>query len=137
MGRWVNTIVFKELYAARYEALCDSRPTAGGGLDPVPTLMSELRNKLDEADEVYRRAIGIDLHAEIALLGRGGLDVNDSTPTYTLTSMEGSFSGLQLVCYMYVGFKRIEPGLDAGFELSREYEKARALRTMRGQAQAE
>jgi hypothetical protein len=61
---------------------------------------------------------------EIAMLGTKGISVNNPDKRYTLKSMEGSFSGLQLVCYQFVGFKRIAPQLDIGFDLSKEYEAA-------------
>lgn len=38
--------------------------------------------------------------------------------------MPGAFSGLHLMCYMFVGFKAIAPDQDIGFDLSREYELA-------------
>ncbi len=63
----------------------------------------------------------------IALLGRQGLDTNDPTPKYSLRSLPGEFTGLQLVSLLYVGFERINPGHDMGFDLSREYETARQL----------
>ena len=61
---------------------------------------------------------------EIAMLGTKGIKVNDPDKRYTLKSIEGTFSGLQLVCYQFVGFKRIAPQLDIGFDLSKEYEAA-------------
>ena len=62
---------------------------------------------------------------EIALLGREGLDVNNPAPKYTMKGLAGQFSGLQLLAYMYVGFKQIQPTLDTGVDFSREYEEAR------------
>jgi hypothetical protein len=44
--------------------------------------------------------------AEIAILGRSGFDVNNPAKRYQVKSMEGDFSGLQLVCYMYVASKQ-------------------------------
>jgi len=38
-----------------------------------------------------------------------------------------AFSALQLICIMYVGFKRIEPGMDIGVELGEEWEMAEKL----------
>lgn len=64
---------------------------------------------------------------EIAMLGRNGLDVNDSEQKYELKSLPGSFSGLHLVCIMYVGFKLFAPEQDIGFDLSKEYAAARTL----------
>jgi tetratricopeptide (TPR) repeat protein len=64
---------------------------------------------------------------EIATLGRNGLDVNDSVQKYRLESVPGSYSGLHLVCLMYVGFKMFAPEQDVGFDLSKEYGAAKAL----------
>jgi hypothetical protein len=58
---------------------------------------------------------------EIAILGRSGFDVNNPAKRYQLKSMQGDFSALQLVCYMYVAFQTIAPGADVGFDLSREF----------------
>ena len=64
---------------------------------------------------------------EITLLGRQGLDMNDPTPKYTLKTLPGQFSGLQLVSYLYVGMKKLAPDADPGIDLAREYEQAQAL----------
>ena len=64
---------------------------------------------------------------EVAMLGRSGLDINDPEAKYHLKSLPGEFSGLQLVALMYVGFKQIAPELDAGIDLSKEYEEANKL----------
>lgn len=64
---------------------------------------------------------------EVAMLGRSGLDINDPEQKYELKSLPGRFSGLQLVALMYTGFKQIAPGLDAGIDLSKEYEQATKL----------
>ena len=64
---------------------------------------------------------------EIAVLGRSGLDVNDPEQKYQLKSLPGSFSGLHLVCLMYVGFKIVAPEQDVGFDLSKEYAVAKDL----------
>ena len=64
---------------------------------------------------------------EIAMLGRQGLDINDSAQKYTLKSMSGNFSGLHLVSYMYVGLKQLNPEMDSGIDLSAEYEQAQKL----------
>ena len=64
---------------------------------------------------------------EIAMLGRRGIDVNDSQRQYDLKSLPGTRSGLQLVCIMHAGMKSIAPELDAGFDLVAEYEAAVGL----------
>lgn len=66
--------------------------------------------------------------SEIALLGQRGLDYADPDQKYTLNNIPGEqFSGLQLMCFMYVGFKDIEPTLDVGFDLSSSYQLALQL----------
>jgi hypothetical protein len=66
--------------------------------------------------------------AEIAMLGRSGFDINNPAKKYTLKSLPGEYTGMQLVCHMYV-VKQMDPSLDAGIDLSREYEAAQALFT--------
>lgn len=65
---------------------------------------------------------------EIALKGRTGLDTNDPAPKYQLKSLPGNFSGLNLVCLMYVAFKSIAPETDIGFDLSKENAAAKSMR---------
>ena len=61
------------------------------------------------------------------VLGRGGLDVHDTTPKYALKSMPGEFTGLHLVSLMFVGFRQIDPSLNGGIDLSPEYAEAKKL----------
>ena len=68
-----------------------------------------------------------DTTFEIAMLARDGLDPSDHTTTHPLSIVEGEFTALQLLCFMYVGFKIIKPDIDIGFDLSREYTAARAM----------
>ena len=69
---------------------------------------------------------------EIALKGREGLDINNPEKKYTLDSLEGTFSGLQLLSFMYVGFKLVAPHKDIGIDLSEEYNTARNFRNLKG-----
>jgi hypothetical protein len=64
---------------------------------------------------------------EIGMLGEKGFEINDPAQQYQLRSMPGKFSGLQMVCIMYVGFKRIAPELAPSFDLTNEYAAAMAL----------
>jgi tetratricopeptide (TPR) repeat protein len=74
-------------------------------------------------DEAVHAAVN-----EIALLGRRGLDPHDAEKKHALECMAGSFSGLQLICLLYVGMKRIDSERDIGFDLSLEYDIACAWR---------
>ncbi|MHB8107593.1 MAG: tetratricopeptide repeat protein [Candidatus Cryosericum sp.] len=65
---------------------------------------------------------------EIGLLGRRGIDTDGTEPKYTLHAVEGRFSGFQLICFLYVGMKRVAPGQDIGFDLSSECDVACAWR---------
>ena len=90
--------------------------------DAVMYCLGALR-KFDKMPLEEVRRIGF----EIAILGQQGLDTNNPDQKYTLKSLAGSFSGLHLVCLMYVAFKRIALQQSIGFDLSREYELARSL----------
>ena len=97
------------------------RDNVGGGLrmDAMFYCLDAIK-KFREMGDARMRA----LVYEITMLGRGGLDINDAEQKYTLTSLPGKFSGMQLVSLMYTGFKQIDPSLDGGIDLSREYEQA-------------
>jgi tetratricopeptide (TPR) repeat protein len=64
---------------------------------------------------------------EIAKLGESGLSVNDPDKRYTLKTLEGDFSGLQLLSIMHVGLKTIDPSLDTQSGLDAEYEAAKQM----------
>ena len=67
---------------------------------------------------------------EIGMLGQYGPDIYDPQGTRVLRVLLGRiFSALELLCIMYAGFKRIEPGIDIGVELGEEWEIAESLGT--------
>lgn len=70
----------------------------------------------------------MDVAAEIAMIGKNGIDYSSPDHQYTLNSAPGKqFSGLHLLCLMYVGFKLVDPSLDVGVDLSEPYRMALAL----------
>jgi len=91
-------------------------------MDAVMYLVSALET-FEKLPPEQVRQIGF----EIALLGTRGLDVNSPEPRYTLKHMDGSFSGLQLVCYEYAAFKQFAPEQNIGFDLRAEFETALKL----------
>jgi len=91
-------------------------------MDAVFYLLSALKLFAQKTDEELRR-----IAFEIAMKGTGGFNINNPDKTYTLNNLNGSFTGLQLVCYMYVGFQKIDPSLDVGVPLSDEYALALKL----------
>jgi hypothetical protein len=62
-----------------------------------------------------------DISFEIGMLGRQGFEINDPTKKFTLRTLPGEFTALQLVSMMYTGFKLFEPSLDIGMDFSEEY----------------
>ncbi len=66
---------------------------------------------------------------EMAVLGESGLNVNDPEQRYTLKLTPGEFSGLQIVCMMQVGLTILDPNMNTGMDLDKEYAAALALHT--------
>jgi Flp pilus assembly protein TadD len=97
---------------------------AGGGLrSDVLSHCAEALHVLEGMPKDRVQAITM----EIAMLGTKGLSVSDTTAKHTLRGLPGSFSGLQLLCLEYVGFKIIDPAVDIGFDIAAEYEEARRM----------
>ena len=65
--------------------------------------------------------------SEIAMLGSSGFDTSNPERNYQITSLPGDFTGIQLISYMYVGFQMIDPDIDIGFDLSKEYKIAKKM----------
>lgn len=91
-------------------------------MDAVMYMLSALR-LFDKESQSNTREITF----QIAMLGRSGFDINNPEKKYTLHNLPGVFTGLQLVSYMYVGFKQIAPEQNIGVDLSKEYEEALKL----------
>ena len=64
---------------------------------------------------------------EIAVLGRGGLDINDPEKTYRLKTLAGEYSGLHLLALMHAGIRMFDPKADTGVEFDQEFEMARTM----------
>ena len=61
----------------------------------------------------------LEITFEVARLGESGLDYANPEKKYTVSAYPGeSFSGLQLMCLMYAGFKRIAPDQDTGMDFN-------------------
>ncbi len=76
--------------------------------------------------ELPRERVG-QIVLEIARLGEQGLAINDPSKRYSLKTLDGEFSGLQLLSYMHVGAKLFSPEADTGSGLDREYEVAKGM----------
>lgn len=64
---------------------------------------------------------------EIAKLGESGLSINNPDKRYSLKSLKGDFSGLQLLSMMHVGLKQIDPSMDSQSGLDAEYDAAKKM----------
>ena len=83
-----------------------------------PAAVWHLLDALKRFDSLDARRVG-EITFEGARLGESGLDYANPEKKYTLSAYPGeSFSGLQLMCLMYAGFKRIAPDQDTGIELN-------------------
>jgi len=91
-------------------------------MDAVMFMVSALELFEKESESRIR-----EIAFEIALQGRGGFDINNPDKKYTIRSLPGVFTGLQLVSYMYVGFKKIAPDQDVGVDLFQEHKMALQL----------
>jgi tetratricopeptide (TPR) repeat protein len=110
---------------ARNRLAGSSFRTASGGAERIDAVMYCL-GALESFEGMPHQEVQ-KIGFEIAILGQSGLDTTDNMQKYTLRSLPGQFSGLQLVSIMYVAFKTIAPDQDVGFDLSREYQAALAL----------
>lgn len=105
------------------------RGKAVGGIRPdALAYCQEALERFAGMTEEDVRRIGV----EIAMLGTKGLSPNDPTTRHRLKSLPGDFSGLELICYMYIAWQRIDPKADIGFDVSNEYQAAVSLFRKRG-----
>jgi tetratricopeptide (TPR) repeat protein len=102
----------------------DLRKVVDGGYRPdaVEYMIGAMKRFADLPHEQVGRAV-----MEIAQLGEAGLEINNPLKRYSLTNLDGDFSGLQLLCYMHVGMSLFDPGMDCGSGLQREYEIAKGM----------
>jgi len=62
---------------------------------------------------------------EISIVGQEGLDYTDPKKEYRLATLPDKvFSGLQLMCLMFVGFRRFAPEMDTGMDLDEPFNAA-------------
>jgi hypothetical protein len=109
-------------------------PEEGGGTTNEELLQSKAPasvmyclSALQRFEDMNRDEI-LEIVGEIAVIGSSGLDYASSDKKYTLQAVPGEqFSGLQLMCMMYVGFKDVEPTVDVGMDLHEPYQAALQL----------
>lgn len=100
------------------------RDDAGGTLRPdVVMYIASALETFEQIGSQRRQEVAF----EIAMKGQEGLDTASPEPKYNLRTLPGKFSGLHLVAIMYAAFQQIDPTVDVGIDLRREYEAAREL----------
>lgn len=86
----------------------------------VMYLLSALERFEKMTDEQVRQ-VGF----EIGTRGMEGIDYASTDRAYTLKAFPGeTFSGLQMLCLMYVAFQRIDPSLNIGVDFKVAYDAA-------------
>ena len=91
-----------------------------------PDAVEYMMGAMKRFAEIPREQVG-RVTMEIAQLGETGLEINNPLKRYSLTNLDGDFSGLQLLCYMHVGMALFDPKVDCGSGLQREYEMAKGM----------
>jgi len=124
--RWPASPLAEEARKARTQiAHKGMREKVDGGLRPdVIMYIADALKIFKKAGSTKRQQIAL----EIAMKGQSGLDILDPDPKYTLKTLPGKFSGMQLVSIMYAAFKQIDPKADSGIDLQREYDAAVELK---------
>ena len=68
---------------------------------------------------------------EVSMIGMSGLDIDGAERKYRLKTVPGKvLTGIHMICYMWEGCKRFIPQQDMQFDLSKEYEAAKAMYKM-------
>jgi tetratricopeptide (TPR) repeat protein len=67
------------------------------------------------------------LSLELAMAGRDGFAVHNPDSRYRVKGLDGEYSGLAMVCFLYVAMQRMAPGTELGFDLAAEYEQAKRI----------
>jgi tetratricopeptide (TPR) repeat protein len=81
-----------------------------------------------DAMKLFAKMSATDLQKltlDLAMAGRDGFAVHDPNRRYRCKGLKGEFSGLAMVCHLYVAMQRMAPGTDIGFDLEAEYQQAK------------
>ena len=91
-----------------------------------PAVVMYCLSALKKFNDMEPQAIRAVL-AEIEQLHQQGMDIYSSDLKYTLTSLPGNFTGLQLLCYRYVGLQMTDPDRNMGVNLDGAYAQAKRM----------
>ncbi len=97
--------------------------TTGNSISQSPLTGERARRRRGEV-----RTGGIKkIACKTAAPGQNGLDINDPQSTYKVTALLCKQNRLCALCCMYAGLKRTDPSIDAGIDLTDEYNQAAIL----------
>jgi uncharacterized membrane protein len=90
--------------------------------DAVKYCLEAMRRFESMTPEVLKRVM-----LELGMAGRDGFAVHNPDSRYRIKGLDGEFSGLAMVCMLYVAMQRMAPGTGFGVDVSIEYEEAKRL----------
>jgi len=132
---WARTLGITDWFAWRTDPARPMEETrqasvTNPGFFSDPVTESVVANYLYAALKRFASMMPSDIWSvasEIALRGAEGIDYGGGEQ-YTLRSLPGeSFSGLELLCLQYVGFKLTQPEFDLGLPFERPFQMALQL----------
>ena len=93
----------------------------------VATCVDALRRRAEHSNEWE-----VDLVEEIMSLTEHGIDYTGPEARFSLAIVPGEvLTGLQVLCYLYVGLQLLDPSIDAGIPIADAFQEA--LRIHRGE----
>jgi Tfp pilus assembly protein PilF len=96
-----------------------------------PAAVCHLLSALERYDKLPIEQVR-EITFEVARVGQNGIDYASADKQYTLRSLPGeTFTGLQLMCLMHAGLKRLAPDTDTGMDLDEPFLKALELHQQR------
>jgi tetratricopeptide (TPR) repeat protein len=121
----------------QHQVLPTTAPTEGTSNDALlrqlhPAAVHHLLSALQRYDALPVSKVQ-EITFEAARTGERGLDYASHEKQYTLRSLPGErFSGLQIMCLLHAGLKRLVPGTDTGMDLDEPFLRALELHQQKG-----
>jgi hypothetical protein len=95
--------------------------------EKYPAAVCHLLSALERHDKLPAEKIQ-EITFEVGRTGESGINYSDPDRRYTLKSLPGeSFTGLELMCLLFAGLKRLYPDTDTGMDLNEPFLKALEL----------
>jgi len=86
-----------------------------------PAAVRHLLRALERYDSLPPEQIQ-EITFEIGRLGESGIDYGDAVPRYRIDSLpDETFTGLELMCLLFAGLKRLYPEADTGMDLNEPF----------------